>query len=176
MLKKALFILLLVLCGLAGLLLTARGSRFAVQQSEVFPQPPSVVWQLVSDVDGWPRWWPGVERASLLGPLAVGSRIDLKLRGLPETQPVRLVTLVPQRQLEWSGKGVLASTVATRVELHKTAQGCEVRLSNSIVGPQAVLARYGSGDDFPRYQKLFLQSLAKRLQEQSPTAQGREKD
>lgn len=176
MTKKILLLLLVLAVGLGLLLLTARRSHYESHRSLLIKQPSQRIWQLLADIDGWPSWWPGVERARLIGPLAVGSRIDLKLKGLPEGKPVRLEVLLPQRQLGWSGRGVLGSRVATRVELRPAAGGCVVLLGNSISGPQAVLARFGNSESFSQYQELVLKILASKMKQAAAAAPGGEKD
>jgi|GEM_PF-1115763 len=176
MLKKILILLLLLAAGLGLLLLTSHNSRFEVHHSLQLNRAPEHIWPLLADVDGWQNWWPGVERSALLGPLAAGSRIDLKFKGLPSTDPVRLETLSPLRRLGWSGPGVLGSTVETQIELRKNADGCEVILSNSITGPQAVLARISGSEKFTEYQQLVLKVLERRLQEPAAAKPGGEKD
>jgi len=176
MLKKVLILLLVLAVGLVLLLLTARDSRLDTQSSALIGSSPAQVWDLLADIDHWRNWWPGVERSTLLGPLAVGSRIDLKLKGLPESDPAGIDRLVPRRLLGWMSPGVLGSEVTTRLELEPTPEGTEVVLSNSISGPQAVLARFSSGESFPQYQQLVLKALERRMEEAVQVNPGGEKD
>jgi uncharacterized protein YndB with AHSA1/START domain len=175
MLKKFLIALLALAAALVLLLLTSRGSHYASRSSALIGSAPERVWALLVDVDQWQTWWPGVERSKLLGSLAVGSRIDLKLKGLPEAEPVTLEWLEPLQKLGWSGAGVLGSRVTTRLELQRSPTGTEVILSHAITGPQAILARFTSGDSFSQYQQLVLQVIERRLQEPAPKPGG-EKD
>lgn len=176
MLKKVLLLLLVVAAGLGLLLLTARGSQFAVQRSTVVADTPEQVWSLLADIGHWKSWWPGMEDAQLLGPLALGSRIRLQLKGLPESEPVMVEWLDPFRLIGWSGPGVLGSRVTTRVELRGTGEGTEVLVHNSILGPQAVLARFSSSDSFTQYQELILKTLARQLSLAAAAGPGGEKD
>ncbi len=37
--------------------------------------PPAAVWEVLADVDGWPRWWPGIESARIQeGAAGTGAR------------------------------------------------------------------------------------------------------
>lgn len=42
---------------------------------------PDAIWQLLTDVAGWPRWNDGVESAVLAGPFVVGTELRLKRPG-----------------------------------------------------------------------------------------------
>lgn len=159
MLKK-LLILLLILAGALGLLLaTAGSSRYSVDSSRQIAAAPEQVWSTLAAINHWPDWWPGVERANLQAPLQQGTAVDLKLKGLPEAEPVIITEVQPERLLAWQGQGVLGSRVNTRLSLQKVDQGCRVALANRIEGPQAVLAKWSGGDNFSRYQALVLQAL-----------------
>lgn len=64
--------------------------------------PPSAVWEVLSDLEGWSRWNPLYPRAS--GKLAIGARLSLTL-ALPNAKPEDispvLVDWVPDMQLVW---------------------------------------------------------------------------
>src|SRR5690242_8163304 len=49
---------------------------------------PEAVWRLWADVASWPEWNSGVQRAELVGPFTVGSRIVMTP---PGDDPVELV-------------------------------------------------------------------------------------
>eukprot|EP01039_Chlorochromonas_danica_P012162 gene12162-13831_t len=64
--------------------------------------PPSAVWEVLTDLEGWSRWNPLYPRAS--GKLAIGARLSLTL-ALPNAKPEDispvLVDWVPDMQLVW---------------------------------------------------------------------------
>jgi uncharacterized protein YndB with AHSA1/START domain len=45
--------------------------------------PPTAVWSLLADINGWPRWQPGITKAVAPSPLAVGSDFDWAIDGSP---------------------------------------------------------------------------------------------
>jgi uncharacterized protein YndB with AHSA1/START domain len=63
--------------------------------------PLETVWQLHTDIDGWPSWHPDVTTATLHGPLAVGAVFDWETAGLAITSTV--VELTPTRRIAWGG-------------------------------------------------------------------------
>ncbi len=64
--------------------------------------PPSAVWDILSDLEGWSRWNPLYPRAS--GKLAIGARLSVTLL-LPNSSPEDIapvvVDWVPEMQLVW---------------------------------------------------------------------------
>lgn len=176
MLKKLLVLALLLGCGLFLLVQTSRDSRFERQSSMLLAQSPEVVWQLLVDVDGWQRWWPGVEKVKLLGPLQVGTLIDLRLKGVPEEHPVTLSVFEPGRQLAWQRTGILGSVAETDLLIQSQTTGTQLTISNRIVGPQARLAGFSSAESFAQYQELFLKSIELYLPERVAQPSAGEKD
>lgn len=175
MLKKLLVCLGLLGAGVLLLFLFARQAHFERQQQISVAQSLPQVWQVLSDIDGWSRWWPGVERAKLLGPLAVGSQLELKLKGVPEGEAAELFVMQPQNQLGWQRPGVLDSEVSMRLSLAPTVDGTLVQLTLGIDGPQAKLATVSGADKFDKYLTAILKLLEQRLV-QGPAAAAGEKD
>lgn len=165
MLKKLLIAFLLLGAGMALLLATSSDSNFTRQRSQLLAQPVEKVWPLLIDVDGWQHWWPGVEQVKLLGPLQVGTRIELHLKGVLEGNSVELTVLQSPRLLTWQRQGMFGSSAETTVQLAVKPDGTEVSIINSIVGPQARLARLSTAESFEQYQQLFLKSLELKLEE-----------
>ena len=105
-----------------------------LQHSVTVAAPPERVWELITDVEGWPALVPTVDAVERLddGPLAVGSRTRLQQPKLPEA--VWTVTeLDPGRSFTWasSSPGV-AITAGHVVEPH--ADGSRLSLSVDISG------------------------------------------
>ena len=42
---------------------------------------PEAIWAVLSDLDQWPRWDTSMERVSLQGPFAVGTRVSMTPQG-----------------------------------------------------------------------------------------------
>lgn len=64
--------------------------------------PPSAVWTVLSDLEGWSRWNPLYPRAS--GKLSIGSRLSVTLvlpKAAPEDIAPVVVDWVPEMQLVW---------------------------------------------------------------------------
>jgi len=64
--------------------------------------PPEIVWDLIADIDGWPRWNPDVKEASLSGGLAEGSTFRWKAGSGVITSRFR--RLERPRLLGWTGR------------------------------------------------------------------------
>jgi uncharacterized protein YndB with AHSA1/START domain len=63
---------------------------------------PEVVWDVISNIEGWPSWNPDVKTSLLEGPLGVGSVFRWKAGGASLTSTLRAVD--PPRELSWSGR------------------------------------------------------------------------
>jgi hypothetical protein len=62
--------------------------------------PPDRVWRILSRVEAWPRWHPGVGFAVLRGELAPGTRLDWRGDGMRIRSVLEEV--VESRRLAWS--------------------------------------------------------------------------
>lgn len=63
--------------------------------------PADTVWRLMSDIDGWPTWNPGITAAKLEGPLAPGSRF--RWRSGPGEITSTLRAVKERSLIEWTG-------------------------------------------------------------------------
>jgi uncharacterized protein YndB with AHSA1/START domain len=66
--------------------------------------PPEIVWDVLTTIEGWPRWNPEVKSASLEGELAPGSVFRWKAG--PSRLVSRLLSVEPQREIAWTGKSM----------------------------------------------------------------------
>lgn len=88
--------------------------------------PVEVVWDVLSDLDGWTAWNPLYTRAE--GRLLIDAKLslDMKLPGEPGVIPVQgqVIDWVPNNQIHWREKSLLVET--TRYfEIEKlTDTGC----------------------------------------------------
>jgi uncharacterized protein YndB with AHSA1/START domain len=158
--------LLLAVLGLAFavLLLSSGRTRFASEAALTLPQPSAPIWERLTAVGDWPRWWPGVAAASLAPGWQPGAELQLALQGDPEQAPAVVELVSPEAALSWLRPGVLGSQTRTLLQLQPLAGGTRVVLRSEIQGPQAVLARWTAQEDFRRYQELVLQRLAEALE------------
>jgi len=103
--------------------------------------PPSAVWEVLSDLEGWSRWNPLYPRAS--GKLAIGARLSLTL-ALPNAKPEDispvLVDWVPDMQLVWRLRLIGGLITTTRyMEIEPLDEGRAAVFSHGEVfdGPVA---------------------------------------
>ncbi len=86
---------------------------------------PDRVWQLLTDLEAWPRWGPTVRRAEIDGEFVTGATGRVwPMVGPP--LPFELTTVVPGRRWSWKVAGVPATTHAVE------ASGAGARLSMGI--------------------------------------------
>ncbi|MEZ4386102.1 MAG: SRPBCC family protein [Candidatus Krumholzibacteriia bacterium] len=97
----------------------------------VITAPVEVVWDVLSDLEGWPRWNPSVSKMRLDGPLAVGTSFAWVGGGSRITS--KLEQLDRPRRIAWSGKtfGIRAVHVW---EFRTVATGTSVRTEESFDG------------------------------------------
>jgi uncharacterized protein YndB with AHSA1/START domain len=75
----------------------------AVAHSEIeVAAPREIVWAVLTDVEGWPRWNPEVKSASLEGPLTKGTQFRWKAG--PGTITSTLQSVESPRLIVWTGK------------------------------------------------------------------------
>ena len=109
-----------------------QGTTFAVAA------PPSVVWQVLADVEAWPTWTASVTSVERLddGPLRVGSRARIAQPRIP-TVVWEVGELVEGRSFTWSQGTRLARTTAAHSVEEDGDGGSRVRLTvaqEGIVG------------------------------------------
>jgi uncharacterized protein YndB with AHSA1/START domain len=109
----------------------------------VAPAPPERTWALLSDVPGWPEWNPSCLEAVVDGPLAPGTKLDLRLqddKGRSFYTRPRVTTLEPEQELAWEARG-LGLRAATRVMLGPEPDGTRVTIEAMSSGPLAITYR-----------------------------------
>jgi uncharacterized protein YndB with AHSA1/START domain len=132
----------------------------------VAPAPPERTWALLTDVPGWPEWNPSCLEAVVEGPLAPGTKLDLRLQD-PKgrafyTRP-RVTVLDPGRELAWEARG-LGLRATTRAMLAPEPDGTRVTIEATSIGPLAITYRLSLSE---RTQALIyvtmLDALSERL-------------
>ncbi len=90
--------------------------------SRTIATEPHVVWNLLVDLDAWPKWGPSVAGASLVaGELVLGSRGTVRTAvGIP--LPFEVTRFEDGRRWAWSVAGIAATDHLVR----PVAGGCEV--------------------------------------------------
>ena len=104
-----------LLLGAAGAVLLLEKNRRSAPTSQLNPEAPvrsahtvrikapaERAWQLLSDINSWPRWQPDLAYAHLHGPAAVGSRFDWSSSGYLRIHST-ITTAEPGQAFGWSG-------------------------------------------------------------------------
>lgn len=109
----------------------------------VAPAAPPVAWSLWSDVGSWPVWNPECVSASLDGPAAEGTVLDLTLRhprGREFITRPRVSAVAPGSEFSWEtrGLGFRATTATTFVA---QGDGTLITLRGDTTGPLAFTYR-----------------------------------
>lgn len=100
--------------------------------SRTIAAPPESAWDVLTDLEAWPRWGPSVRRAELTeaGPLRLGSRgkvctpVGLAL-------PFTITEFEPGRAWAWQVAGV----PATKHGVEPAGDGCRVWMSAPVWAP-----------------------------------------
>ena len=97
--------------------------------------PAARVWEVVTDVDGWPEWTETVVSVKRLdeGPLRLESRAKIDQPKIPETEYV-VTELEPGRSFTWVATGPGVLTTARHDAEPLPGGGTRVRLSVSQSG------------------------------------------
>ncbi len=166
MLKKIIVLLMVLGLSFGLVLLTTTESRFEVRSHLLLAAPVGELWVMLADVDRWPDWWPGMEESRLDGVLQQGSKIHLRLKGVPVSDPALLTRVRAPQELVWEVPGVLGSQAGTRFLLEADAAGSRLTISNFIIGPQAFFAGFTGDDAFLKYQQKLLEGFSLSLTQQ----------
>jgi hypothetical protein len=98
--------------------------------------PAEVIWELLSEVDGWSRWNPLYEKAS--GTVRIGETLDLTV-ALPDMKPrparATVLEWVPNEQLHYRTVGMGGLIKGTRyVEIEQLAPESCIVSNGEIMG------------------------------------------
>ncbi len=104
----------------------------AASQAQIeIAAPPQRVWELLSNIERWPRWNSLVQKSVLSGPLHPGSVFRWKSKGFAVTSTLREVT--PKRRIAWTGKAFGTRAVHTW-EIEESNQGTILKTAESFAG------------------------------------------
>lgn len=117
--------------------------QWTFEHSECTPASPESIWALWSDVTSWPAWDDGVERVTLEGSFADGTRGTLKPAGGPkvrfeltEVRPAEGfadVTRLPLCRMRFEHSAVRDGDL-TRVSHRVTITGPATPLFSRVIG------------------------------------------
>jgi len=98
----------------------------------------TLVWELLSAIEGWPTWNPEVESASLEGELVEGT--SFRWKAGPSTLESRLLSVVAPAQIAWTGKSMGLNVIHV-YRLEPRGDKTVVRTDESVDGIPARLFR-----------------------------------
>jgi uncharacterized protein YndB with AHSA1/START domain len=80
-----------------------------VAQHEIaIAAPRPIVWRLLTDIAGWPRWQGAISQAALEGPLRPENQFRWTSGGMAIVSTIQLVE--PERRLGWIGRALGTTT------------------------------------------------------------------
>lgn len=165
MLKKVAVLAGLLIMGFGIMFVMTGNKTFEVENAQVIDWPAAQIWSVLTEVEKWPGWWPGVQEARLTPDWRKGATLDLVLRGMPEKKPARVETVLAEKEMVWERPGTLGSVTRTSLLLEPAPGGTRISLTSFIRGPQAFLAGFTGRDEFARYHEAVLAGLVIRLQQ-----------
>lgn len=165
MLKKVAILAGLLAMAIGVLIVTSGDRTFAVKNDLTIDRLAVEIWPVLTDVEKWPAWWPGVQEARLVPDWREGANLDLVLKGRPEKDPATVETVVEEKEMTWERPGILGSVTRTSVVLEAAPGGTRISLMSFIKGPQAFLAGFTGKEEFARYHEAVLVALKARLQQ-----------
>jgi hypothetical protein len=116
-------------------------TRMAIEYEQTIhvDTSPDTVWRVYTDVESWPEWTTSMQKIQLVddGPLALGSKAKVKLRGAPET--IFVVTeLAEGRSFTWESNAWGLKSVAYHT-VRPDGDGSIVTLGVRLSGPLATV-------------------------------------
>lgn len=78
-----------------------RTAPVIVELQTIIDAAPETLWHLHTDINEWPRWNPGIDKALLRGDFTEGGVFDWETAGLSISSTVLEVR--PQRRTVWGG-------------------------------------------------------------------------
>jgi hypothetical protein len=108
-----------------------RNAPLVAEHRRVIQAPRSWVWQLLTMIDSWAGWHPGISRAALVGPLVPGSVFRWASGGMGIVSTLQLVE--PERRFGWTGKALGTFTLHIW-HLEDFAGGTQVTTTESMEG------------------------------------------
>jgi uncharacterized protein YndB with AHSA1/START domain len=165
MLKKVAVLAGILVVAFGAMMVTGGDRTFEVKNALTIDRPAAELWPVLTDVEKWPAWWPGVQEAHLAQGWRQGAKLDLVLKGTPEKKLATIERVVAEREMVWERPGILGSLTRTSVQLEPAPGGTRISLMSFIEGPQALLAGFTGQEEFAKYHEAVLASLEARLKQ-----------
>ena len=108
-----------------------QNAPMVAQHTVTIEAPPAVVWALLTDIDGWPRWQSAISRAQLQGPLAIGTQFNWTSGGTAIVSTIRILEL--GQRFGWTGTA-LGTTTEHIWTLQAAGTGTLVTTTESMSG------------------------------------------
>lgn len=121
---------------------------------------PAVVWSVLSDIEGWPRWLPtvmGVERLDGSGSVQVGSRFAVRQPKLGRAE-WSIVRWEPEQVFTWESSRPGVRTTGTHV-VRPVGARTEIELGIVWSGRGRAVAKAAFGGLTRSYVRTELESL-----------------
>ena len=119
--------------------------------------PISVVWDVLTNVNDWPRWNAGVKSASLAGPVAIGTVFRWKAG--PGTIASSIEDVEPPHSVGWTGRTLGLSAIHIWRLGEQDDGRTHITTEESMQGPVARVLRGTVQKNVERSLEAWLQGL-----------------
>ena len=76
-----------------------------VAKKEIFIQAqPQAVWKIITDINSWSQWQPGIASSKMEGSLTPGAVFEWKPGGITITSTIEIIE--PDERIGWSGTAI----------------------------------------------------------------------
>lgn len=129
----------------------------AVEKQQIFIDAPvEVVWEVLTNIDGWPEWQKAVQKAELLEPLQEGAKFNWRAGGIRFKSEIH--TYDPYSSFGWTGKTMGASAVHNW-NFRKEKEGTVVSVEESLEGVYPSLLKKKFRKELKSGMEINLQEL-----------------
>jgi uncharacterized protein YndB with AHSA1/START domain len=147
--------------------LIERDAPIKASLTEAIDAPPETVWQVLTSIDDWPHWQPGIHDARLEGPLSLGAQFKWSTGNLHIESTI--VLLEPDSRIAWTGSAMGAKAVHVWVLTRQPGNKTLVAMDESMSGP--LLTWFYTSKELAYSDKDWLDRL--KLEAEREASQGR---